>query len=69
MLRGLFANTNRSEQFWATAPATHVLFLPDEKKEVTHLLRTRQKVILGLNEPKEDCSEVQKMAEGAMCPI
>ena len=34
-----------------------------------HLLRTRQKVILGLNESKKTCSEVQKMAERTMCPI
>lgn len=34
-----------------------------------HLLRTRKKVILGLNESKEDCSEVQKMAERMMCPV
>lgn len=43
MLWRLFVNTNKSEQFWATAPAKHVLFLPDEKKKKGYALTKNEK--------------------------
>lgn len=43
MLWRLFVNANKSEQFWATTPATHALLLREERREVMHLLRMRQR--------------------------
>ena len=53
MLWRLFVNTNKSEQFWATAPATHALLLLDDKQRFCTYGERDRKTSLAWTNPRK----------------